>query len=353
MLSTMIAIICVRRFNTSTGNPVNEILLKLNLPDHRSILTDLKISIKDGHGSLFSGIPIDSSLTLSHIFFVDDAIFVGKWDSLNIRTIINVLKCLHLASGLKINFHKSKHIGIVTRPEEVNSAATKIGCSIFTIHFVHLGVKVGGVISRIKSWDDVVAKVSSRLSKWKLKPLSIGGRLTLIKSVLTSIPLYHMYIFKVPSGVLKLLESIRRNFSNGVDKSKRKMAWVSWNKVLASKKYGGLGVSTIYGEDGALNSSSSLSKRSSWLDIIRPMRWWELEDIDLASYDDWLLWLNSSRLSKRLKEFLEGVCYVKWWFIWRFRNQLLFGATNPCRELLFDDLVQKKLIGVLIVVILN
>ncbi|GJQ92654.1 hypothetical protein Tco_0003793 [Tanacetum coccineum] len=28
------------------GNPVKEILLKLNLPDHRSILTDSKIHIK-------------------------------------------------------------------------------------------------------------------------------------------------------------------------------------------------------------------------------------------------------------------------------------------------------------------
>ncbi|GJX09421.1 RNA-directed DNA polymerase, eukaryota [Tanacetum coccineum] len=70
------------------------------------------------------------------------------------------------------------------------------------------------------------------------------------------------------------------------------------------------------------------------------MRWRELEDIDLASYDDWLLWINLSRLSKRLKEILEGVCYVKWWLIWRIRNQFLFGATNPRRELLFDDLVQ-------------
>ncbi|GJZ37963.1 hypothetical protein Tco_0584154, partial [Tanacetum coccineum] len=266
-------------FNTSTGNPVNEILLKLNLPDHRSILTDLKIHIKmdmerrsvkvkelqerciikafklsyqenyehvgpklQDHkmarlqddvkrlclvddlkkfkitfiSSLFSGIPIDSSLTLSHIFFVDDAIFVGKWDSLNIRTIINVLKCLHLASGLKINFHKSKHIGIVTRPEEVNSAATKIGCSIFTIHFVHLGVKVGGVISRIKSWDDVVAKVSSRLSKWKLKPLSIG-----------------LAIFSHDTCL--------------------------WTRFIKA----------IYGKDDDLNSPSSLSKCSPWLDIIR------------------------------------------------------------------------------------
>ncbi|GJY94006.1 RNA-directed DNA polymerase, eukaryota, reverse transcriptase zinc-binding domain protein [Tanacetum coccineum] len=77
------------------------------------------------------------------------------------------------------------------------------------------------------------------------------------------------------------------------------MTWISWNKVLASKKYGGLRVSSFYalnraflfkwdwrffshgsclwtrfikaicGEDGALNSPSSLSKRSAWLDIIR------------------------------------------------------------------------------------
>ncbi|GJU55673.1 hypothetical protein Tco_1229387 [Tanacetum coccineum] len=34
----------VERFDTSAGNPVKEILLKLNLPDHRSILTDSKVT---------------------------------------------------------------------------------------------------------------------------------------------------------------------------------------------------------------------------------------------------------------------------------------------------------------------
>ncbi|GKC04483.1 hypothetical protein Tco_0996093, partial [Tanacetum coccineum] len=32
----------LERFDTLVGNPVKEILLKLNLPDHRPILTDLK-----------------------------------------------------------------------------------------------------------------------------------------------------------------------------------------------------------------------------------------------------------------------------------------------------------------------
>ncbi|GJU71217.1 hypothetical protein Tco_1262622 [Tanacetum coccineum] len=34
------------RFFTSAGNPVKEILLKLNLLDHRSILTDSKMEVK-------------------------------------------------------------------------------------------------------------------------------------------------------------------------------------------------------------------------------------------------------------------------------------------------------------------
>ncbi|GJY19013.1 hypothetical protein Tco_0390504 [Tanacetum coccineum] len=34
------------RFNTSVGNPVKKILLKLNLSDHRSILTDSKANVK-------------------------------------------------------------------------------------------------------------------------------------------------------------------------------------------------------------------------------------------------------------------------------------------------------------------
>ncbi|GKC00351.1 hypothetical protein Tco_0986487 [Tanacetum coccineum] len=137
--------------------------------------------------------------------------------------------CFYLASGLKINLHKSKLMGIGVNTSVVETAANLIGCSILYSPFNYLGVKVGSNMSRISSWDDVVSKVSSHLSKWKLKSLSIGGRLTLLKSVLTSIPLYHMSIYKVPMGVLKKLESIQRNFFNGTDGSVRKSTWINWS----------------------------------------------------------------------------------------------------------------------------
>ncbi|GJU74585.1 RNA-directed DNA polymerase, eukaryota [Tanacetum coccineum] len=122
----------------------------------------------------------------------------------------------------------------------------------YVFFYRYLGVMVGEYSSRIKAWDDVILKLRSRLSKWKVKTLSIGGRLTLLKSVLGASPIYNMSIFKVPTGVLKVMESIRSRFFNGADQSEKKVTWVAWNKVLASKKHGGLGVSSFFALNRAL-----------------------------------------------------------------------------------------------------
>ncbi|GKE99206.1 RNA-directed DNA polymerase, eukaryota, partial [Tanacetum coccineum] len=118
---------------------------------------------------------IDDSLSLTHLFYVDDVVFVGKWDTSNFSTIVNVLKCFFLPSGLKINLHKSKLMGIGIPHDVVASTASSIGCATLSTPFNYLGVKVGDIISRLSSWDDVIAKLSFRLSKWKLKTLSVGG----------------------------------------------------------------------------------------------------------------------------------------------------------------------------------
>ena len=74
--------------------------------------------------------------------------------------------------------------------------------------------------------------------------------------------------------------------------------------------------------------------------MIKVARWWDLEVHDFHSYGDWLFWFNNLRYPKRLKEILEGVFYVMWWAIWKFRNQILFGKNHPRSELLFDEIVR-------------
>ncbi|GJX99426.1 hypothetical protein Tco_0356445 [Tanacetum coccineum] len=65
------------------------------------------------------GIRIDESLTLSHLFYADDAVFIGKWDKANVITIVNMLKCFYLVSGLKINIQRVKIMGIGYLQEDV------------------------------------------------------------------------------------------------------------------------------------------------------------------------------------------------------------------------------------------
>nr|GFB76645.1 RNA-directed DNA polymerase, eukaryota, reverse transcriptase zinc-binding domain protein [Tanacetum cinerariifolium] len=77
---------------------------------------------------------------------------------------------------------------------------------------VFKGVMVGECMSRHNACASTVDKLRSRLSKWKVKTLSIGGRLTLLKAVLGASPLYNMSIFKVPKGILNSMEALRSKF---------------------------------------------------------------------------------------------------------------------------------------------
>ncbi|GJU19060.1 RNA-directed DNA polymerase, eukaryota [Tanacetum coccineum] len=195
---------------------------------------------------IFTGIEIGSSLTISHLFYADDAVFIGEWSHNNLKGIMNILRCFSLLSGLSINVKKSQLLGIGISDSIVSEAAKSLGCSIMKTPFKYLGIPVGGNMSLIKAWDESIVKLKRRLSKWKLKTLSIGGRLTLLKSVLGSTPIYNMSLFKVPKSVLHSMESLRRNFFNGIQEGDKKIAWVKWPMVLASKKHGGLRVSSFY-----------------------------------------------------------------------------------------------------------
>ncbi|GKD29441.1 RNA-directed DNA polymerase, eukaryota, reverse transcriptase zinc-binding domain protein [Tanacetum coccineum] len=145
------------------------------------------------------------------------------------------------------NFSMAQDIGARAASHIFNrigfSIAKGVGAQIVSRLPSNGWYRSGGLI---RAWDETVNKLKMSLSSWKLKTLSIGGRLTLLKSVLGSTPIYNMSLFKVPKAVLKSMESIRRNFFNGIRDGEKKIAWVSWSKVLASKSNGGLGVSSFY-----------------------------------------------------------------------------------------------------------
>ncbi|GKE60421.1 hypothetical protein Tco_1510788, partial [Tanacetum coccineum] len=117
-------------------------------------------------------------------------------------------------------------MGIVVKNSKVDLTAADIGCMTLKSPFSYLCVKVGGRMMCTNSWEEINNKLLSRLSKWKMKTLLIGGRLTLLKSVLGSMSIYYMSMFEVPKQVLKKMESIRSHFFKGADLKDRKISLV-------------------------------------------------------------------------------------------------------------------------------
>lgn len=88
----------------------------------------------------------------------------------------------------------------------------------------------------------MINRVRKRLATWKNKCISFGGRICLIKSVLSSIPLYYISFYKAPISVIKNCHRLMKNFLWGGSDDNSKIAWVSWEKICRPKVEGGLGI---------------------------------------------------------------------------------------------------------------
>ena len=109
------------------------------------VMESLHISFKRVvEAEIFNGIKVGGSVNLSHTFYANDAVFVGEWSESNIISLIHVLDCFHRVSALKINFNKSKLMGIEVDSAKVARASGKVGCLVLKTHFLYLGSYVGG-----------------------------------------------------------------------------------------------------------------------------------------------------------------------------------------------------------------
>ena len=80
---------------------------------------------------------------------------------------------------------------------------------------------------------------------WKRQYISKGGRITLIRSTLSNLPIYFMSIFQIPRAVRIRLEKIQRDFLWGGGALEQKPHLVRWSIVCDDKGKGGLGVKSL------------------------------------------------------------------------------------------------------------
>lgn len=109
---------------------------------------------------------------------------------------------------------------------------------------------LGGNPRKFDFWEPVISKVAKRLDGWKKAFLSRGGRLTLIQSVLSSIPIYYLSLFR--ARVIEAIEKLMRDFLwEGGDLLGGEHL-VAWDLVCRPKLKGGLGIGKVLARNKAL-----------------------------------------------------------------------------------------------------
>ncbi|XP_058763698.1 uncharacterized protein LOC131637124 [Vicia villosa] len=206
--------------------------------------------------------------------FADDTLLIGEGSWKHVKALKVVLRAFELVSGLGINFHKSKLIGVNTSQHFLEAASLYLSCKMESNNFEFLGIPIGFNPRKESTWQPLLEKMRRRLNGWKNRFLNLGGRITLLKSILSSLSIFFMSFYKMPTKVVKECTKIQSNFLWGGAVEKRNIHWWRWRIVngggtlwweVLKARYGDIKMQILCGGDSRSSSSSSLW----WRDLLK------------------------------------------------------------------------------------
>lgn len=276
------------------GDPLSPILFILTSEALSSMLIH-----KFGTGLLSPYATSLSCPTITHLAFADDIIIFANGGLPTLKGISKTLDIYQTASGQRINFHKSffvtsKHCPI----NRLRAMERTLGMRQSKLPFRYLGVNLFRGRNKIIFYQYILESIDRKLLGWQRKLLSPGGRLTLIKHVLTAIPLYTVAVIQLPKQTIKDIEQRMARFFWGFSEGKPKLHWASWNKLCYPVDEGGLGIQSLKAIQQANTARLWYKYRtdsSLWTNYMR------------ARYADGMHHSSSSHVWKRMVEISEIV----------------------------------------------
>jgi hypothetical protein len=224
-------------------------------------------------------------------------------------------------SSLKINFHKNEIFYFGKAKEEENLYTQLFGCELGSYLCQYLGLlmhykklnnkdrKNTGKIWEKKNSQPVRLRLSAKsvsqpavffshrkpasqispskqaVSCWKGKILSVGGRLVLINSILSGLPMFMLSFFEIPKGVLKKLEYFRSWFFWQNGQHKKKYRLVRWPIICQPKEQGALASRTWKSK---INVCSVNGCSSFWMKIVFDKNLLETSILKIRFHLKWL-----------------------------------------------------------------
>ncbi|XP_039127495.1 uncharacterized protein LOC120263599 [Dioscorea cayenensis subsp. rotundata] len=219
------------------GDPLSPLLFVL--------VSDVLCTMFDNalNSKILIGVPLGEHGSICNLHYADDLLVMTVGGAEDLRVIKLILLVFEGLSGLETNFSKTCLYTTNMHHLSKASEAKTVNCEVGLLLVTYLGIPISGRRPRKQDWESLIAKVRGRLSSWKSSYLSIGSQLTLVNSVLSTLPTYWMSLFRLPKWVIKAIDRIRRDFLwSGPDIDHPGCRLVAWKNICRAKEQGGWGI---------------------------------------------------------------------------------------------------------------
>ncbi|KAK2638786.1 hypothetical protein Ddye_026581 [Dipteronia dyeriana] len=200
-------------------------------------------------------LPISSPRGFSaptHLLYADDVLIFYRGTVRNLKNIMSAFEVYGNISGKLVNWGKSSiYFGSAVSPSQIGRLQSLVGMQIGRLPFSYLGVPLFRGKPKKSVLQPIADKILSKFANWKEKALSLAGRTTLIKLVITGSFVHSFMIYKCPSSLLRLVNRKLRNFLWTGYCEETKLIRVAWGRCCNPYSQCGIGLKDL----GLLNDS--------------------------------------------------------------------------------------------------
>lgn len=181
------------------------------------------------------GVPLREYGSWCNLHYADDLLVLTTGGLKDLRAVKLMLYVFEGLIDLETNFAKTCLYFEQDRWISRGSIVETLNCVVGKLPITYLGIPIYGRRPHKQDWEGLIFKIRRCLSAWKVRHLSLRGRFTLVNSMLSVIPTYWIFMFRLPCWVIKQIDRIRRDFlwsSPKIDHPSCPLA--SWKKLCQS-----------------------------------------------------------------------------------------------------------------------